>query len=103
MPFDSVNFKVEADVVVEPWRKVLLDAAALLERDGWCDLNGDHGRCVGQSIWHTVGSLEQSEAEDRFLKYLGLRAPREMFDWNDAPGRTASEVIQALRDCAKSS
>jgi hypothetical protein len=123
-PFDGTDFKVEADVVVEPWRDVLLRAADRIERDGWWTQAPQPEsplRVLWRSLWllpapHAPNGrnvcamlaisragkemgAEWLGAHDRLRNFVGDRIDR----WNDAPGRTASEVIQALRDCAKSS
>lgn len=47
-----------------------------------------------------------SHASKKLVKQItllmGRSAPTEMADWNDAPGRTASEVIAALESAADS-
>ena len=79
--------------------QAVLDAAAdLLERDGWCqdtffDYKGR--RCIRRAIGDC--------GPTRSLRYQAANIVRERVDsmflteWNDAKGRTAAEVIAALR------
>jgi hypothetical protein len=86
-------------------RRALLDAAELLERDGWCrgTPKGDGRHCVlgalGLAIRRTI------EINDPCLVVLrevtGAKPPRGLVDWNDAPGRTQAEVVAALREAAR--
>lgn len=86
--------------------EVLAGAADLLEKRGWCQniTEDSAGRlCL-------VGALRKMAPGDR--EYFSARAAvcqelhlseREMklsahIDWNNAPGRTAEEVITTLRN-----
>ncbi len=81
--------------------EVARKAADLLERDGWCQ-----GRLVGNKGDHCIlGALDAVDpSEDaRFLKATSdfiLRVKGAVTLWNDAPERTANEVIALLRQVA---
>ncbi len=91
-------------------------AADVLERDGW--LQGDYGtrhgpKCLAGAVNHVVnggGSVDDlggaCELEDRAADAVQSVAAllgqgyADITRWNDAPGRTAAEVIAALRAAA---
>ncbi len=85
-------------------KRVLLDAADLIERDGWCQLasmDNEGRRCVGQAFCDT--GTDYDAACDALVGALTA----EGFDgdeiaWNDAPGRTQAEVVAKLREVAAS-
>jgi pyrimidine operon attenuation protein/uracil phosphoribosyltransferase len=92
---------------------LLDEAAAILEHDGWCqaDLHNDLGQhCAAGAITLAAfradldhrGVYEQLTHDGiRALEVsLGGRVP--VVDWNDTPGRTVQEVLDALRAAAKS-
>ena len=86
-------------------------AADVLERDGWTQ--GDYvtecGRCVMGAIAAALGGSYGETSvpyENHGRRYLALREIRNSvgtYDldlWNDTHGRTAAEVIAALRAAA---
>lgn len=87
-------------------------AADVLERDGWTQgafhsLDGCH--CAAGALELAVGLRVNDEAHDeRYIdavRWLGNHVdvrPTSLavFAWNDTPGRTADEVIAALRAAA---
>jgi hypothetical protein len=81
---------------------VLLAAADLLERDGWCQGIGRNGagkRCVTFAIDESTGSKV-------ILYWVAIQLLRKTIrentvDWNDAPGQTAENVIETLRRAAE--
>lgn len=92
-------------------RRVLLDAARVLERGGWCqgrvkDYAGQH--CALGAIREVAFCDFLGKAAERVLaRSLRLRpgfgsaTPDVMVaEWNDDPGRTADEVVTALRKAA---
>lgn len=112
MPFDSTGFEIAPQVVTEPWRKVLLDAADHLERYGWCSYAAHEAgkpSCAGLAIYR-IGKEHGIETQVHLAKFLNLPPAwnetgdsayiEALFRWNDTPGRTAAEVIAALRSCA---
>lgn len=88
----------------EPWRKALLDAAEYIRVHGWWQNNGrsrcDRSRCAGNAIF--LSGPHWEEAQRRFLKHLRLKHLQDIWEWNDAPSRTAEEVISALESAARS-
>ena len=90
-------------------------AADVLERDGWTqgDYHASDGcHCVVGAIEVATGywtssrpqhdlsvTARRETAVDVFEAVLESPADT-VFDWNDAPGRTAAEVIAALRAAA---
>lgn len=87
-------------------------AADVLERDGWTqhlyvDSNGC--RCAAGAILGAIQpgatsdidlSSDQEERYDAAWAVLWAEVGRGVQLWNDAPGRTAAEVIAALRAAA---
>ena len=93
MPFDGVILSDEAAALVK--------GRARLERpNGWRKL-GCNSPYKGQFC--TILALDNSDAGRRaeeFLKVaLGVESLRDVYDWNDAPERTLSEVL-SLYDLA---
>ncbi len=96
------------------WRDVLLKAASIVE-EGWCqgvshrDVHEHPCRrsaavrsCAGGAIGRAVQEMDvfanaRGFAHYRLADHVGARAVSE---WNDAPGRTATEVAEAMREAA---
>jgi hypothetical protein len=83
-------------------RDVLLHAALLIEERGWNQgsYQQDGRLCLLGAI-----NLAQTGRHDKWNDMeatLAVRGvlPTSCGDWNDAPGRTAAEVIAALRAAA---
>lgn len=81
---------------------VLNDAADHLCFGGW--VQGQHYRGTASCA---VGALDRAtqgksalaiRALETFRQYLGVRS---VISWNDLPGRTADEVVNAMRHAAK--
>jgi len=72
-------------------------AAEVLRRDGWTQGGLAHeGRCAIEAIWHVTDFYgERPRAAVEGLRVV-LPPPASIIRWNDAPGRTADEVIAAL-------
>ena len=99
--------------------KVLLDAAAILERDGWCQgeiLSFDGRRCALGAIGEAAGAFPVGDkilfddvrpgtgqlyldVTERLRKSLGLGEIGIGF-WNDRPERTQETVVEALTRAA---
>lgn len=87
---------------LEPWRRVLLDAADLIDEKGHCQnaLERDGKYCMGGAM-ERMGSRELSKSDariafDRLNEYCG-----DWFvAWNNTEGRTKEEVVAALRGVA---
>lgn len=80
--------------------KTLLRAAELLERDGWCQ-----GAYFDGNSACTIGALMDAAADiqDRNAAIYRLKDALDgwnIFNWNDAPGRTKEEVVAKLRAVA---
>jgi hypothetical protein len=77
-------------------------AAEVLRRSGWAQGGlAKHGFCAIEAIWQArsqIGGWE-SQARVEQLRTI-IPAPHSIVDWNDAPGRTADEVIAALEAAA---
>lgn len=97
-------------------RDVLLKAAVHLERCGWRQ-DATYGAggdcCTFLAMQEVSGIREHGEyadeeplygsyvaAVDKLVVFLNLRNRLAIARWNDAPGRTAKEVIAALRGAA---
>lgn len=87
---------------VSPESRVLADAADLIEEKGWCQgkKSGEpsYGHCAFTAIWALYsGGVARVHASDQ----LSSRVPGGSIpQWNDAPERTAAEVIATLRSVA---
>jgi hypothetical protein len=93
----------------EPWRQVLLDAADLIERKGWCQ-NQAKSTFLGFTLGYCmIGALDEvltrsdepakvweSVASHR----LSLAVNGSIIDWNDDDTRTKKEVVAKLREVA---
>jgi hypothetical protein len=78
----------------------LLAAAAYIEKVGWCQDTEQDVKdrvCAGRAIRIVTCDSDERhhQACQRFARFVGFIPV-----YNDAPGRTASEVIAALRACA---
>ena len=87
--------------------EVLLKAADILERDGWCkySLNDRQGRhCVAGAIIVAMagspgGHALRKEARQLLRQHLPFWAP-SIEGWNDLPWRTRNQVVAKLRAAA---
>ena len=94
---------------LEPWRTLLLDSADRIERQGHAKhelCNADGAVCFRGALLNAKNycdcvrpSPTFYKAENRMVKFLGFTYG-EVIDWNNAPERTAEEVITAMRACA---
>lgn len=80
----------------------LVDARNRIDRVGWSNGNGV-GRCAANAISDVVrepGRGCWSEAHEAFADAIGVPSGYArsvgIFDWNDAPGRTVDEVLDAF-------
>lgn len=84
--------------------EVLFDAARHLEVHGW--LQGIAGESrkpcclIGATVAVDPLGEARTEAQAILRDHLGVRSGG-LAQWNDAPGRTAAEVIAALRAAAQ--
>ena len=86
---------------------VLLRAAEVVRERGLCQGPWRSGGplCAAGAVGVAGGDLGLSRAgmEGRVLKFaraLGGSAATDVHDWNDAPGRTAGDVAEALERAA---
>lgn len=86
--------------------EILERAAELIEPDDvWQQQPDDGHHCAASAIGFASGNIKWSEwdytgyqiAYSHFARHVGTKS---VANWNDAPGRTQSEVVQALRDAA---
>jgi hypothetical protein len=91
--------------------EVLMQAAEIIRLVGWGQWPGqDHyqgpERCLMTAINGTrwfgdgVGEGAILKARDQVVRSLGFSCDQEAIDWNDTPGRTKEEVIEALERAA---
>lgn len=91
-----------------------LKAAAVIEERGWCQrefTNKTGACCLISSLMEANPPPDDGDDRDMFARVdLRIQAVDDMrlgsqidaIHWNDAPGRTAAEVIARLRDgCAE--
>src|SRR5258708_2082962 len=101
MLYDKERWDRVGAPVREPWQQVLLNAAELLERDGWiqgCFGSRDGPKCLVGSMLYMTKELSPYFWEARTR--LGERTNGNPVGWNDTPGRTKEQVIALLYDCA---
>lgn len=94
--------------VLSPERQLLWDAANIIERKGWGQGDGLRDPKSGHCVVTAINAAQDdgcffNRALDCFKAAAGIPSAGEVFLWNDAPERTAAEVIQALRDAALAS
>lgn len=84
--------------------EVLNRAADGLERDGWMSpdrcTDGPAPTCAQLAIGRVDGVVGGMAAERALLSHIGGSTVGDIWRWNDAPERTAAEVIEALRAAA---
>ena len=101
----------------EPWRKLLLDAANLIEKRGWCRHHAQsHGRYCAIGAMSKMAGVRPGaydacaavpgivhQAEDKVLAYLKQNGQQHFSipSWNDDQTR-GKVVIETLRKVAKS-
>jgi len=79
-------------------------AADHLEVNGWmsmayCPRDQPLATCAHVAIGEVTQSAD-GPADRAFWTYLGGTGCDAIWAWNDAPDRTAAEVVEALRACA---
>lgn len=90
--------------VLEPWRQQLLEAANLLEKDGWCQhtcKNALGERCILGALGEVIKPDLGAMGTYRWMtKKLHTFIDMAVTEWNDQPGRTKAEVLALLRQTA---
>lgn len=82
---------------------VLREAAAIIERDGWCQ--GDYRDGKKRCAVGAIADARPPDWPDRLFDAVdsaieAVVGTAILPDWNDAPGRTKDEVIAALLSAA---
>src|SRR5437867_3333049 len=88
--------------------KLLLAAAAIIERQGWCQcFIGTFGGqlCIEGALnvargREPIAMLEGNEVTLEALLRVNKAVGASAFHWNDTPGRTKDEVVAKLRAVA---
>jgi len=86
--------------VVSPVAEVLLGAAEYIEKFGWKQRDfGDDGgpRCMLGAV---MSQCKNTYTDIMSAAQLHLQRQGKFMSWNDSPGRTKAEVIDALRSAA---
>lgn len=94
MPFDSDG--------LTDTQRVLLKAAARV-RQGWCQglrWDGGFGVCLLGAVATAKSGSPHNNIDDYLYCLLRAHLGESPVCFNDAPGRTAEEVAQALESCA---
>ncbi len=103
------NPKWDAEDKAEAWRQVLLHAADLIDRTGWCQHAecDDNGRvCAAEALMRVAYATHDVAATYSFamsrLSYFVTCGQHSLavIEWNDAKDRTAAEVTSTMRACA---
>jgi hypothetical protein len=105
-----------AEITIEPWRQVMLDAADILECDGW--IRGAYqkpeGYCAIGALRKASGvphisnhhNFDGTTLKQHFPAYahacyvLELKLSSGIGCWNDSRLRTKTEVVAKLREVA---
>ena len=95
------KWEAPTEITLEPWQEILMEAAAILDRDGWVRgaMHSASGHCiVGAIAIASRGEILNREVATRHLhRYLG----DEPMGWNDgATGLNKKVVSSTLRSCA---
>lgn len=112
MLYDPKWAPPETEIKIEPWQKILLDAANILEEKGWIQRERSRGTnycMLGAIEVATYGRIRcflrswddhdpvLREAVNHVQNSLDGLAP---WIWNDAESRTKEQVIAKLREVA---
>ncbi|SRR5258708_21278602 len=96
-------------VELEPWRRLLLDAADLLETHKWCQGSLARGNavCAVGSVYlahfgdrETVVEWSVHPAVTEAIEMVARHIGTEVAEWNDRSGRTKAQVIAMFREVA---
>lgn len=79
------------------WRKLLYEAAELIEKEGWARPFSREGHCIAQAMLLSARSTKDyADAHAAFERAIHEPAAH----WNDLRCRTKEEVIAKLREIA---
>jgi hypothetical protein len=86
-----------------PWRKILWDAANLIERRGWIQHRtfSEQGYCIYGAI-NEIGMAELSRYRHSAKSHLRRHLGANIATWNDSRARTKEQVLAKLREAALS-
>ena len=113
-PDTGTKVQAPPEKPAEPKYPELLRAAEIV-RERWCqhgygggpDTRDINTRCAGNAILEAEGRFQNgspgwTDGQRRFSRAMGWGkyGAREMFFWNDTPGRTREEVAEALERAA---
>jgi len=95
-------------IALEPWRKILLDAADRIERNGHAKgalITETGAQCALGAIhnWRFDRGVLTASLRTDASAYASRRLDQmvgNVVKWNNAPERTAEEVITTMRTCA---
>jgi hypothetical protein len=96
---------------VKTSQQILLNAATILERDGWCqgELHSPDGKhCMIGAFDLSVFELDLSFSDGYTVRQKAMNAIKTKIGaahiptWNDQVARTKEEVIAKLREAAQS-
>jgi hypothetical protein len=100
------KFPLETQPFAKP-DAVLLRAAEIVQERGLCQGPWKVGGplCAAGAVGEAAGELglHRTEMEGKVLRFarsLGGSTARDVHGWNDAPGRSAGEVAEALERAA---
>lgn len=105
------KWETPADIKLEPWQKILLDAADILERGNWAQ----HALQTREDAHCAMGAMqiahygkivnrrptEQSQEFNAAITIANQVCGQPLWMFNDTPGRTKEEVIDRLRETVK--
>jgi hypothetical protein len=97
--------KMTSRRLLDPATKLLLDAAAYIERHGWCQFNTkkrDGRVCLVGAMWEVDHGRASDEYKTATTKLRNRLNTNFIMHWNDVDGRTKDEVLTALRRAAMS-
>ena len=79
--------------------KNLLLVADYIREHGWCQrqLHDGSKSCIVGAMFRSIGGWPFYQERGRLERHTGTKI---LSLWNDAPGRTAEEVLQVLEDAA---
>lgn len=104
MLYDSKRWEAPQQIELEPWQQILLDAANILESDGWCQrrvhsVDGRH--CAVGAMFRAVKHDQLGWDHRNAIFHLRVSLSVDnIAKWNDRRGRTKEEVIAAFRNAA---
>jgi hypothetical protein len=86
---------------LEPHQQTLLRAAEIIRERGWASAyHRTSGHCAHTAIGADGWTADAATAVQSFINHLGGKSVEDIWNWNDAPERTAAEVIKALTEAA---